>query len=108
MAEDIEEKIRRLRELGKVSVEEKGGAKAPSARPSAPARKPSKLGRLRERERRRRIIIGASILAIIIIAVVVGVYITTRTERQNNLRKPNLQRLQRLTSTLLGSFKMIL
>jgi len=49
VAEDIEEKIRRLRELGKVSVEEKGGAKAPSARPSAPARKPSKLGRLRER-----------------------------------------------------------
>ncbi|EHR77540.1 hypothetical protein OCC_10564 [Thermococcus litoralis DSM 5473] len=31
MAEDIEEKIRRLRELGRVSVEEKEEKKAPTA-----------------------------------------------------------------------------
>jgi len=105
VAEDIEEKIRRLRELGKVSVEEKGGAKAPSARPSAPARKPSKLGRLRERERRRRIIIGASILAIIIIAVVVGVYITYQNRETKQLEEAKLAKVAEVNKYFTGELQ---
>ncbi|WP_048160670.1 DUF515 domain-containing protein [Thermococcus sibiricus] len=105
MAEDIEEKIRRLRELGKVPVEEKGEAKpssVPSARPTAPARKPSKLGRLRERERRRRIIIGASILAIIIIAVVVGVYITYQNRAAKQLEEAKLAKVAEVNKYFTG------
>ncbi|USH00367.1 DUF515 domain-containing protein [Thermococcus argininiproducens] len=108
VAEDIEEKIRRLRELGKVSVEERGESKTPSvpvARPSGPTRKPSRLGRLRERERRRRIIIGASILAIIIIAVVVGVYITYQNRAAKQLEEAKLAKIAEVNKYFTGELQ---
>nr|WP_048055276.1 DUF515 domain-containing protein [Pyrococcus sp. NA2] len=72
MAEDIEAKIRRLRELGRtVGEEEQPSAPGP---PKPPKRRVSRIGMFRERERRKRIIVGALVLAIIIIGAVISIY----------------------------------
>ncbi|WP_042698221.1 DUF515 domain-containing protein [Thermococcus sp. PK] len=106
MAEDIEEKIRRLRELGRVSVEEKEEKKAPTpiAGPSPP-RKPSRLGRLREKERRKRIIIGASIIAVIIIAVVIGLYTTYQNRAAKQLQEAKLAKINEVNQYFTGELE---
>lgn len=106
MAEDIEEKIRRLRELGRVSVEEKEEKKAPTpiAGPSPP-RKPSRLGRLREKERRKRIIIGASIIAVIIIAVVIGLYTTYQNRAAEKLQEAKLAKIKEVNQYFTGELE---
>ncbi|RLF79595.1 DUF515 domain-containing protein, partial [Thermococci archaeon] len=104
VAEDIEEKIRRLRELGRVSVEEKEEKKAPVPRPSPP-RKPSRLGRLRERERRKRIIIGASIIAVIIIAVVIGVYTIYQNRAAKQLQEAKLAKIKEVNQYFTGELE---
>jgi len=106
VAEDIEEKIRRLRELGRVSVEEKEEKKAPTpiAGPSPP-RKPSRLGRLREKERRKRIIIGASIIAVIIIAVVIGLYTTYQNRAAEKLQEAKLAKIKEVNQYFTGELE---
>lgn len=77
MSEDIEAKIRRLRELGKASAESepiKSTKPSVKPRPAKPPRRISRIGSVRERERRKRILIGSAIIIIIIVAVSWGIY----------------------------------
>lgn len=107
VAEDIEEKIRRLRELGRVSVEEKEEKAAPAAPVprASPPRKPSRLGRLRERERRKRIIIGASIIAVILIAVIIGVYTTYQNRAAKQLQEAKLAKIKEVNQYFTGELE---
>lgn len=73
VSEDIEAKIRRLRELGKASAEPET-AKPVKPKPARPPRRISRIGSVRERERRKRILIGSTIIIIIILAVSWGIY----------------------------------
>ncbi|WP_297469712.1 DUF515 domain-containing protein [Thermococcus sp.] len=87
VAEDIEAKIRRLRELGKVTAEpESPPVKPPTASPKKPPRRPRSISSIRERERRKRIIIGASILIIIILIISVGAYSYLQSRSANELK----------------------
>ncbi|AAL81120.1 DUF515 domain-containing protein [Pyrococcus furiosus DSM 3638] len=72
MAEDIEAKIRRLRELGKIAESKEETPTPTPAKP--PRRRFSRIGTLREKERRKRVIIGAVVLSVIIIAGVFAIY----------------------------------
>lgn len=76
MSEDIEAKIRRLRELGKASAESEPikSTKPIKPKPSKPSRRISRIGSVRERERRKRILIGSAIIIIIVLAISWGVY----------------------------------
>ncbi len=73
VSEDIEAKIRRLRELGKASAESEP-TKPIKPKPAKPSRRISRIGSVRERERRKRILIGSAIIIIIILAVSWGIY----------------------------------
>jgi len=87
VAEDIEAKIRRLRELGKVTAEpESPPVKPPTASPKKPPRRPRSISSIRERERRKRILIGASILIIIILIISVGAYSYLQSRSANELK----------------------
>ncbi len=87
VAEDIEAKIRRLRELGKVSAEpETPPVKPPVASPKKPPRRPRSISSIRERERRKRILIGASILIVIILIISVGAYSYLQSRSANELK----------------------
>ncbi len=74
VSEDIEAKIRRLRELGKASVESEPPIAPKPVSPKKPPRRSRSIGSLRARERKKRIIIGASIVIIIILLVSMGAY----------------------------------
>ncbi len=83
MSEDIEAKIRRLRELGKASAEpEAPKTAAPPVK--KPPKKPRTVGSIRKRERRKRILTGAAIILVVILIISVGayVYMENRTARQ--------------------------
>ncbi|WP_308700741.1 DUF515 domain-containing protein [Pyrococcus yayanosii] len=84
MAEDIESKIRRLRELGRTIGETEEQPPVPAA-PKPPRRRISRIGTLRERERRKRIIIGATIISIIIIVAVLAVYVYLQNKAAREL-----------------------
>ncbi|WP_285519484.1 DUF515 domain-containing protein [Thermococcus nautili] len=87
VAEDIEAKIRRLRELGKVTAEpETPPVKPPTASPKKPPRRPRSISSIRERERRKRILIGASILIIVILIISIGVYSYMQSRSANELK----------------------
>ena len=96
MAEDIEAKIRRLRELGKVSAEPPTPpAKTPTASPKRkPPKRPRSLSTIREKERRKRILIGASILIIIILIISVGVYAYLQNKATSELKTAREQKLK--------------
>ncbi len=85
VSEDIEAKIRRLRELGKTSASETETPpiSAPSAKPPRRPR-PRRIGSIRDRERRRRIIAGAVVLIIIILVVsfIAYSYYSSRAARE--------------------------
>ncbi len=103
MAEDIEAKIRRLRELGKVSAESSAPAKPP-APSKKPPRRPRSLSTIREKERRKRILIGASILIIIILIVSLGVYAYLQSRAANELKNVRAEKLNEVKSYF-GSYK---
>ena len=87
VAEDIEAKIRRLRELGKITAEpESPPIKPPTASPKKPPRRPRSISSIRGRERRKRILIGASILIIIILIISVGAYSYLQSRSANELK----------------------
>jgi len=87
VAEDIEAKIRRLRELGKVTAEpETPPVKPPTASAKKPPRRPRSISSIRERERRKRILIGASILIIVILIISIGAYSYLQSRSANELK----------------------
>ncbi|ASJ05537.1 DUF515 domain-containing protein [Thermococcus sp. ES12] len=92
MSEDIEAKIRRLRELGKASVEPETPktAKPPVKKPP---KKPRPVGSIRERERRRRILIGASIVIIVILIISIGAYIYMENRAAEQLTRAKNKKL---------------
>ena len=104
MAEDIEAKIRRLRELGKVSTEPPTPpAKTPTSAPKRrPPKRPRSLSTIREKERRKRILIGASILIIIILIISVGVYAYLQNKATSELRTAREQKLKEVASYFNG------
>ncbi len=104
VAEDIEAKIRRLRELGKATAEpETPSAPVPGPAPKArPPRRPRRLGSIRERERKKRIIIGASVLILIILVASLGVYVWYSNRAKEELRNAKLQKIHELNSYFKG------
>ncbi|WP_206204040.1 DUF515 domain-containing protein [Thermococcus barossii] len=92
VSEDIEAKIRRLRELGKASVEPETPktAKPPVKKPP---KKPRPVGSIRERERRRRILIGASIVIIVILIISIGAYIYMENRAAEQLTRAKNKKL---------------
>ncbi|AFL95228.1 hypothetical protein CL1_1025 [Thermococcus cleftensis] len=93
VSEDIEAKIRRLRELGKTSVEpEVPKTAAPPVK--KPPKKPRHVGSIRERERKKRILTGAAIVIIVILIISMGayVYLQNRAAQElNDLREQKLR-----------------
>jgi len=63
VAEDIEEKIRRLRELGRAAAETEEQPPTPGP-PKPPRRRVSRIGMFRERERRKTIVIVGAVISI--------------------------------------------
>ena len=92
VSEDIEAKIRRLRELGKASVEPEAPktAKPPVKKPP---KKPRPVGSIRERERRKRILIGASIVIIVILIISIGAYIYMENRAAQELTQAKNKKL---------------
>jgi len=104
VAEDIEAKIRRLRELGKVSAEPESPS-APSHAPSPrakPPKRPRRIGSIRERERKKRIIIGASLIVLILLGVAYGVYVWQSNKSKEALRNAKVQKIQELNALFKG------
>jgi len=95
VSEDIEAKIRRLRELGKTGTEPKA---APSAKPPIrkPPKKPRAVGSIRGRERRKRILVGASIIIILILVVSLGAYVYMQNQAAERLSKARKDKLSQV------------
>ena len=102
MSEDIEAKIRRLRELGKTGTEPKA---APAAKPpkKRPPTKPRSVGSIRGRERRKRILVGASIIIIIILIVSIGAYVYMQNQAAERLNKARQEKLNQVTYYFRGN-----
>ncbi|WP_367883275.1 DUF515 domain-containing protein [Thermococcus peptonophilus] len=99
MAEDIEAKIRRLRELGRMATESEAPSPAAPPKPSPskkPARRPRSLSSIRQKERRKRILIGASILIIIILLISVGVYSYIQSSKASKLENTRAEKIGEL------------
>ncbi len=97
VSEDIEAKIRRLRELGKASVEPEvpKTAKPPVRKPP---KKPRPVGSIRERERRKRILIGASIVILVILIISIGAYIYMENRAAEELTQAKNKKLAEVNS----------
>lgn len=99
VAEDIEAKIRRLRELGKATTEpEAPPVKPPTASAKKPPRRPRPISSIRERERRKRILIGASILIIVILIISIGVYSYMQSRSANELKNLRTKKANEVNS----------
>ncbi|NJE05526.1 DUF515 domain-containing protein [Thermococcus sp. M36] len=99
MSEDIEKKIKRLRELGRASAE---AELSKAATPPVPVKKPPKkrrsMGSIKERERRKRIIVGATIILIIILAVSIGAYVYLQNRATWELENAKSRKLAELNT----------
>jgi len=99
VAEDIEAKIRRLRELGKATAESETPVVKPSSSPpKRPAKRPRSIGSIRDRERRRRILIGAAVLIILLLVVSVGAYTYVQNRKAAQLKELKAQKINELNS----------
>ncbi|MDV3103794.1 DUF515 domain-containing protein [Thermococcus waiotapuensis] len=99
MAEDIESKIRRLRELGKTATEPETPPTA-KPKPEPGARLPRRgIGSLREKERKRRIIIGASIIIALVLIASFGVYTWYSNKKASELENARGEKLKLLDQT---------
>ncbi|NJE61824.1 DUF515 domain-containing protein [Thermococcus sp. 21S7] len=93
MSEDIEAKIRRLRELGKAGMESEP---APVSKPTPskkPAKRPRTIGSIRAKERRKRVMIGASIVIIIILLASIGAYMYFQNRAEKALINARTKKL---------------
>ncbi len=100
MSEDIEAKIRRLRELGKATAEQEAKPSKPAV--TRPPRRVSKIGSLRERERKRRIIIGAAIVIIILLAISFAAYTYYQNRTLRELEKAKQQKIAEVNRYFTG------
>ncbi len=89
VSEDIEAKIRRLRELGKASTEAESQpvSKPPKATLRKPPRKPRGIGSIRDKERRKKILIGAGVLITVIVLVAVGALMYFQSHAASQLQE---------------------
>lgn len=101
VSEDIEAKIRRLRELGKASPEPET-PKAPAPPIKKRPKKPRPLGSIRERERRKRILIGAAIVIVVLIIVSVGAYFYMQNRAAEQLANAKTQKLNEVYAYFKG------
>ena len=93
VSEDIEAKIRRLRELGKASAEPEPPV-APKPAPSKkPSRRPRSIGSIRAKERRKRVILGATIILIIILAISAGAYMYLQNRTASEISKTRAKKI---------------
>ncbi len=84
VAEDIEEKIRKLRELGRAPLQRETKPTKPI--PLAESQKKiSKIGALREKERKKRILIGAFVIIVIILIASIGIYTLIQKQQTKKL-----------------------
>ncbi|WP_206206083.1 DUF515 domain-containing protein [Thermococcus sp. JdF3] len=93
VSEDIEAKIRRLRELGKASAEPEPPVAPKPAPAKKPSRRPRSVGSIREKERRKRILIGVSIVIIVLILTSVGAYIYLQNRAAEELTNARNKKL---------------
>ncbi|WP_246454778.1 DUF515 domain-containing protein [Thermococcus camini] len=101
VSEDIEAKIRRLRELGKASAEpEVPKTAAPPVK--KPPKKPRPVGSIRERERRKRILTGAAIVIIVILIISVGAYFYIQNRAAEQLANEKNQKLKEVYTYFQG------
>ena len=101
VSEDIEAKIRRLRKLGKASVEpEVPKTTAPPVK--KPPKKPRTVGSIRERERRKRILTGAAILLVVILIISVGAYVYIQNQAAKRLAEEKNQKLREVYTYFQG------
>ncbi len=103
VSEDIEAKIRRLRELGKTSAGEAESppAVAPSSKPPRRPR-PRRLGSIRDRERRKRIIAGAVVLIVIILIVSFVAYSYYSSKAARELRNAKERKIAEINEYFRG------
>jgi len=104
VAEDIEAKIRRLRELGRGGAEPSTPPSAPQAAPP-PKKPPSRsryIGTIRAKERRKRIIIGTLVIVVIILIVSAGVYMYLQNKAAKELQSMKEQKLKEVDSYFKG------
>ncbi len=101
VSEDIEAKIRRLRELGKASTEpEAPKTAAPPVK--KPPKKPRGVGSIRSRERRKRILAGAAVLLILILIISVGAYVYIQDQSASKLTNEKNQKLREVYTYFRG------
>ncbi|WP_335343151.1 DUF515 domain-containing protein [Pyrococcus kukulkanii] len=101
MAEDIEAKIRRLRELGRAVSESEEQPPTPLP-PKPPKRRVSRIGMLREKERKKRIIIGALVLSIIIIGAIVSIYMYLENKAARELENAKKAKIAEVNACFKG------
>ncbi|ANF22384.1 hypothetical protein A7C91_03750 [Thermococcus piezophilus] len=101
MSEDIEAKIRRLRELGKASAEPDAPkvAKPPIKKPP---KKPRSIGSIREREKRKKILTGAAIVIIVILVLSVGAYVYIQNRAAEKLAQAKNEKLAEVNQYFQG------
>lgn len=104
VAEDIEAKIRRLRELGKASAEPETPPTPVSKPPSKPKppRRIRRLSSIREREKKKRILIGASIVIIVILVISFAAYSWYSGQKERELKDAKQKKLAELDSYFKG------
>ncbi|WP_297417737.1 DUF515 domain-containing protein [Thermococcus sp.] len=93
VSEDIEAKIRRLRELGKASAEPEPPIAPKPAPAKKPPRRPRSIGSIRAKERKKRVILGAAIILIIILAVSAGAYMYLQNRTASEISKARAKKL---------------
>lgn len=103
VSENIEEKIRRLRELGKSAAEPEPAVPAKPARIGKPPRRPSRIGNLRQRERRKRILIGAMVITIIAIIIVAFVYTYIQNQEVKKLQAAKQAKIAEVNKYFTGN-----
>ncbi|AIF68527.1 hypothetical protein PAP_00400 [Palaeococcus pacificus DY20341] len=105
MSENIEEKIKRLRELGKAAAEPESSAPPlkPTRIPKRPPKKPSRIGSLRERERRKRILIGAAVVTIILLISIAAAYMYMQGKAARELEAAKNAKLNEVNAYFKGN-----
>ena len=101
VSEDIEAKIRRLRELGKASTEPEA-PKTTASPVKKPPKKPRSVSSIRSRERRKRIITGAVVLIIIILIVSIGAYAYLQSQSASKLTSAKNRKLHEVYTYFRG------
>jgi len=105
VSENIEEKIKRLRELGKAAAEPEAPSPGPKPGriPARPPKKPSKIGSLREKERRKRILIGAAVISIILIISIAAVYVYLQGKAARELEAAKQAKINEVNAYFKGN-----